>query len=148
MPRVASDARAHCIPRFHPVRKTQVFRPEKILHTGIARRSIPFKVNEAAHPPPIAPIPANAGAKEIASVIRHLQKIPKPAGEPGHPGSNGYSLREALDWDLFLYQDVQKSVRKLATQYLDKTSGWGSQDEQKQQSAIAAVSVSPAIKHS
>jgi hypothetical protein len=138
MPRTAPEVRAHCIPHFHPVRRTQVFAAEKLLHSGIARRSRPF-VFEDIGPPPVLPILPNADGKEAASMSRHLQKIPKPAGEPGHPGSNGYTLREALNWDASLYQEVQKSVRAIAKRHLDKSRAWGKQDGQKQQTAISAV---------
>ncbi|KAG2070478.1 hypothetical protein BDR04DRAFT_1155511 [Suillus decipiens] len=37
------------------------------------------------------------------SYLSEDSKIPKPAGEPGHPGCGGYTLYEALDWNLKIY---------------------------------------------
>ncbi|KAG1781453.1 hypothetical protein EV702DRAFT_1192946 [Suillus placidus] len=48
-------------------------------------------------------------------------KIPKPAGEPGHPGRGGYTLFEDLDWNPKAFAKFKKSMHSLIEDHLDTT---------------------------
>lgn len=47
------------------------------------------------------PLPSTLGTEDLH------RKIPKPYGELGRPGRQGYILRQALGWDEKLYKLVQ-----------------------------------------
>ncbi|KAG2109489.1 hypothetical protein BD769DRAFT_1674864 [Suillus cothurnatus] len=46
-------------------------------------------------------------------------KIPKPPGEPEHPGHGGYMLCEALDWSPKAYSKFNNSMHHLIEEHLD-----------------------------
>ncbi|KAG2059881.1 hypothetical protein BDR06DRAFT_1002952 [Suillus hirtellus] len=48
-------------------------------------------------------------------------KIPKPAGEPRHPGHGGYTLCEALDWNPRAYAKFKNFMYTLIKDHLDTT---------------------------
>ncbi|KAG1833608.1 hypothetical protein DFJ58DRAFT_736046 [Suillus subalutaceus] len=48
-------------------------------------------------------------------------KIPKPAGEFGHPGHGGYTLYEALDWNPKVYAKFKKNMHNFIEDHLDTT---------------------------
>lgn len=60
------------------------------------------------------------GTRELAKKARgpdEPTKIPKPSGEPGRPGSNGYSLEttmlEDYEWTRESWEEVNVSLRSL-----------------------------------
>ncbi|KDR65527.1 hypothetical protein GALMADRAFT_148634 [Galerina marginata CBS 339.88] len=60
------------------------------------------------------------------------KKIPKPAGEPGRPGSGGYSIDDALaSWGKEEVLKVNKLVKKFADLKLDKTKSYSKQSGRK-----------------
>ncbi|KIJ23488.1 hypothetical protein M422DRAFT_275912 [Sphaerobolus stellatus SS14] len=61
--------------------------------------------------------------------IPENRKIPKPKGEVGHPGGNGYSLSNELRWDKTVYEAVQKGVHRLADAHLNNNFGISKQDD-------------------
>ncbi|KIJ28484.1 hypothetical protein M422DRAFT_270175 [Sphaerobolus stellatus SS14] len=65
----------------------------------------------------------------VSEDIPENRKIPKPKGEVGHPGGNGYSLPNKLQWEKTIYDAVQKGVHKLADDYLNTSFGISEQKE-------------------
>ncbi|KDR77444.1 hypothetical protein GALMADRAFT_138555 [Galerina marginata CBS 339.88] len=60
------------------------------------------------------------------------KKITKPSGEPGRPGSGGYSIDDALaSWGKEEVLKVNKLVKKLADLKLDKTKSYSKQNSKK-----------------
>ncbi|KDR71182.1 hypothetical protein GALMADRAFT_214158 [Galerina marginata CBS 339.88] len=60
------------------------------------------------------------------------KKIAKPSGEPGRPGSGGYSIEDALaSWGKEEVLKVNKLVKKLADLKLDKTKSYSKQNGKK-----------------
>ncbi|KIJ52212.1 hypothetical protein M422DRAFT_243817 [Sphaerobolus stellatus SS14] len=68
-------------------------------------------------------------ANPIYEDVPDNRKIPKPKGEVGHPGGNGYSLPSKLQWEKTVYDTVQKGVHKLADGYLNTSVGISQQHE-------------------
>ncbi|KIJ47592.1 hypothetical protein M422DRAFT_248586 [Sphaerobolus stellatus SS14] len=56
-------------------------------------------------------------------IIPENRRVPKPRGEVGHPGSNGYSLLSVLSWDKTVYTTIQKAVHEQADAHLNTTVG-------------------------
>jgi hypothetical protein len=55
---------------------------------------------------------SDSGSSSSSSMnLLENSKIPKPIGEPGHPGRGGYTLDEALDWNPKTYGKFK--VRKV-----------------------------------
>ncbi|KAI5997648.1 hypothetical protein F5J12DRAFT_895777 [Pisolithus orientalis] len=48
-------------------------------------------------------------------------KIPKPIGEPGHPGHGEYTLEIALDWNHKIYVKFKKHIFHPINEHLDIT---------------------------
>ncbi|KDR65799.1 hypothetical protein GALMADRAFT_148382 [Galerina marginata CBS 339.88] len=71
-------------------------------------------------------------SEEEATHSAVSKKIPKPAGEPGRPGSGGYSIDDTLaSWGKEEVLKVNKLVKKLADLKLDKTKSYSKQNGRK-----------------
>ncbi|KIJ34748.1 hypothetical protein M422DRAFT_263104 [Sphaerobolus stellatus SS14] len=53
-----------------------------------------------------ASTPVIAGSQD-SDITPENRRIPKPKGEVGHPGSNGYSLQKVLGWEKTIYTTIQ-----------------------------------------
>ncbi|KIJ38081.1 hypothetical protein M422DRAFT_259229 [Sphaerobolus stellatus SS14] len=62
-------------------------------------------------------------------IIPENRRVPKPRGEVGHPGSNGYSLLSVLSWDKTVYTTIQKAVHEQADAHLNTTVGISKQPD-------------------
>ena len=51
--------------------------------------------------------PFESEAIPLISQAHSKALIPKPSGELGRPGRNGYSLSAALGWEMLVYKKVQ-----------------------------------------
>ncbi|EJD43080.1 hypothetical protein AURDEDRAFT_167758 [Auricularia subglabra TFB-10046 SS5] len=67
--------------------------------------------------------------------------IPKPPGQVTRIRRGGYTLIEALGWDLEYYKNVQELVHDLARRYLDRRLSYQSQDPSQLDMVCAAVSL-------
>ncbi|KIJ47659.1 hypothetical protein M422DRAFT_248668 [Sphaerobolus stellatus SS14] len=75
------------------------------------------------------PYNSNIEPSSDSEGIPENRKIPKPKGEVGHPGGNGYSLSNELKWDKTVYEAVQKGVHRLADAHLNNNFGISKQDD-------------------
>ncbi|KAI6031056.1 hypothetical protein PISMIDRAFT_6494 [Pisolithus microcarpus 441] len=64
---------------------------------------------------------ASSDDDSTVSTISDESKIPKPQGEPGHPGRGGYTLEAALDWNHSAYMKFKKLTHRLIEEHLDTT---------------------------
>ncbi|KAI5990805.1 hypothetical protein EDC04DRAFT_2911760 [Pisolithus marmoratus] len=64
---------------------------------------------------------ASSDDDSATSTMSDDSKIPKPQGEPGHPGRGGYTLEAALDWNHSVYTKFKKAIHCLIEEHLDTT---------------------------
>ncbi|KAG1726501.1 uncharacterized protein EDB91DRAFT_1254277 [Suillus paluster] len=64
---------------------------------------------------------SDSDSSTLSMSLSEDSKIPKPAGEPGHPGRGGYTLHEALDWNPKAYAKFKRSMHSLIEDHLDTT---------------------------
>ncbi|KAI6028914.1 hypothetical protein F5J12DRAFT_780424 [Pisolithus orientalis] len=77
----------------------------------------------------LAPAEEDLAAKSVessdsdltSSVLLDESKIPKPIGEPGHPGHGEYTLEIALDWNHKIYVKFKKHIFHPINEHLDIT---------------------------
>jgi len=107
--------------RFHPYRRPlilhSVFQPERPIVMQSPSLHIVYSLeHDASSSPPPLPL---LGAEVEGSPTTYFnvkatkvskEKIPKPAGEVGHPSRGGYSLEKALGWPTKIYKQVQVGI--------------------------------------
>ncbi|KDR76667.1 hypothetical protein GALMADRAFT_210576 [Galerina marginata CBS 339.88] len=65
-------------------------------------------------------------------MLRSVQPIPQPSGQPGRPGSGGYSIEDALKaWSKEELAKVMTLTKTLADARLDQSMSYSKQDKAK-----------------
>ncbi|KIJ90197.1 hypothetical protein K443DRAFT_15430 [Laccaria amethystina LaAM-08-1] len=75
--------------------------------------------------------PFESEAIPLISQVHSKALIPKPSGELGRPGRNGYSLSAALGWEMFVYKKVQTRAREEVNSILKKGAPFNAQDRER-----------------